>query len=522
MNESERLAAAESEIRHRIRIGEYSSAMREVQVLRARHGVTEQIFRLAGAASICGGMQDVAQQCLSQVEQLDPRLATSVLRDWARSCAEARQFSKALTLARSALSAAPDDPDCLVEFANYSLMLGRAKDAESALSRALQVRPDDPLAHEQMSRLAFQTGDADSALEHARRALALRPDSLVALRTLGDLRTTDVDDDTMAALERIDAADDQSKVHRGFALGALYEARGSAPRAFDHFCTANSAQARIAAKRALGSDQRVLRRAAQALDDHLEQIEALSARSDSPIFVVGVSRSGTTLTEQILAAHGGVSAAGEKPDLPDLAIRIARSPDLSGSPARLREELQRVADGYQTETGDGPVRQVDKQPVNFRLLPLIARMFPGARVVRMHRDPRDVCISNFASPIRPEMVFATAIDSIIDELEDFVASCELTPESGNPAVLDLVYEDLVRSPEREIRRLLDFCDLPWQQDCLRFFDNRRPVHTISAVQVRQPLHSGSIGRWKAFEPQLGPWLERLETLSARDRSSRKH
>jgi len=521
MNDSTRLAAAESEIRHRIRIGEYASAMREVQALKARHGVTEQVFRLAGAVSICGGIQEVAQQCLGQVEQLEPELARSVLRDWARSCADARQFSKALTLARSALSASPDDPDCLLEFANYSLMLGRADEAESSLVRVLQARPDDPLAHEQMSRLAFQTGNAAGALKHALRALELRPDSLVALRTLGDLRTTAVDDNLLGALERAEATDDQSRVHRGFALGGLFEARGDAARAFVHFSTANAAQARIAAGRSLGADQRALKRAADALESQLEKTSPLERQPDPPIFVVGVSRSGTTLTEQILAAHDSLVAAGERPDLPDLAIRLAATPEIAESPERLRGEFQQFVERYLAGTSTESGRQVDKQPINFRLLTLIGRLFPGARVIRMHRDPHDVCISNFASPIRPEMAFATSIDAIIDEIEDFVASCEQPRSAGKPAVLDLVYEELIDSPEREIRRLLEFCDLPWQEDCLRFFDHRRPVHTISAVQVRQPLNANSIGRWRAFETQLAPWLERLATLAKRARSTHR-
>ncbi|MGK7296175.1 MAG: sulfotransferase [Candidatus Wenzhouxiangella sp. M2_3B_020] len=510
------------QVRALIRAGRFDDALHAADALRAREGLSERVFRLAGAAAICGERQRAAGEFLARIEHLEPALAISILREWARTCAETRQVQKALALARSALEAAPSDADAGLDFARYSLMLGRAGDAESALARVVAARPDDAAVHEQLSRLYFQTGEAGRARHHALKALELDRDSLVALRTLGDLRDADLEAGLLSELadrEPDVAADDIARIHRGFALGSLYEARGNAAGAFGRYRAANRAQALRAERFDLGRDARELDAAADALAGLVGKVAAVDPVGESPavIFVVGVPRSGTTLVEQVLAAHPDVVAAGERSDVPAFAIRLAST---APGPGRAGHELRRFAERYRATVPDPQRVSVDKQPLNYRLLALIARAFPDARIVRMHRDPHDVALSNFASPIRPEMTFATSMDGICDEIERFVASCEGRTPDGL-AVLDLGYEDLVREPRPALGRLLDFCGLSPHDGCERFFDHRRPVHTISAVQVRQPLTDRAVGRWRPFAPFLEPWLPRLAALRDRDLASRQ-
>jgi hypothetical protein len=252
-------------------------------------------------------------------------------------------------------------------------------------------------------------------------------------------------------------------------------------------------------------------------------IERLRGGGDSsqlPIFVLGMPRSGTTLTEQIISSHPDVHGAGELPDLMAIAQR-----DVAGTGAVFPNNIPALdlaglgtwgadyVNGLQRRAPTAK-RITDKMPVNFLAIGLIHMMLPNAKIIHVDRNPVDTCLSCFMQ------LFSSRQDQTYDLAElgrYYVDYARLMEHWRNVlpkgAFLDVQYEDIVADQETQARLMIAFCGLDWNDACIDFHKNKRPVRTASVSQVRQPIYKSSVERWRPYEKFLGPLLDALDDLA---------
>ena len=228
-------------------------------------------------------------------------------------------------------------------------------------------------------------------------------------------------------------------------------------------------------------------------------------------------RSGTTLVEQILCGHPLVFGAGELKEVPRLVSGLSARLQVQERYPQCIDRLDQptawaLAEEYRARLarrGGAAARVIDKQGMNYLHLGLLAALLPRARVIHCRRDPRDLCLSCYFQQFR-EVNFAWDLG----DLGRYYRSYERLMDHWHAVLpvqpLDVVYEDLVANPEAVSRQMVAFCGLEWDDRCLSFYANRRPVQTMSKLQVRQPIYTTSVGRWRRYEKHLGPLLEALE------------
>jgi hypothetical protein len=239
---------------------------------------------------------------------------------------------------------------------------------------------------------------------------------------------------------------------------------------------------------------------------------------ETPVFIVGMPRSGTTLIEQVLSSHSNVHGAGELKDFCDVMDKV----DGASAGGLYMDWLLDADDEMLSRIGEGYVKRLrtldkkalritDKMPGNFFYAGLIHKALPKAKIIHSMRDPVDTCISNYSRLFNETMPFAYDLE----ELGRYCRLCDrlmahwkdVLPEG---TILDMKYEDNVADLETQARRLVDFCGLEWEDGCLAFHENKRHVKTASIAQVRQPIYKSSVARWKRFEKHIKPLRTALE------------
>ncbi|MEJ2383796.1 MAG: sulfotransferase [Xanthomonadales bacterium] len=382
--------------------------------------------------------------------------------------------------------------------------------ARAAFNDALAVKPDYAGAYHNLGNLEEQAGNRDQAAACFRKCLELEPDNHSALARLADThRFTDADDPLLGQLEEHGATSADSDLH--FALGSAYNQLGDYATAWSHFSRAN------AMDRALwppydpaGTEQRFDRIIAQTPADGPERSGGSSPRH---VFICGLFRTGSTLLEQMLAAHPEFTAIGESDffprlvarEFPDFPLGLDRVTD-----AEARAWRERHA-AYARLVARGAARLVDKRPDNFQFIGVIKTVLPAAKFIVTERDWRDVAISIYGMRLGAGQNYATDLASI----RHYIGQQErLVDHWANLLGNDLVrlrYEDLVTQPRDALGRVLENLEADWHERCLAFDTLDTTVKTGSVWQVREPLHARSIGRWKNyrthFESVFGDRLE---------------
>lgn len=250
----------------------------------------------------------------------------------------------------------------------------------------------------------------------------------------------------------------------------------------------------------------------------LRRLPRATHGSQTPVFAVGMPRSGSTLAEQILASHPAVFGAGELTwvfQLWQSAVRRRSDPwsGLIQCVDRLTaSDLEELAGEYLRPLGalsPESLRIIDKLPMNLLNLGLIALLFPNARVIYCRRDPLDTCLSCYLTDLKAGNQFSFDLRSSGHLYRHCAAMMSHWQAVLDLPILEVVYEQVVEDVEGQARRMLEFLDLPWDDRCLRFYENDRPVETASREQVRKPIYRDSVGRWRHYDAHLGPLRDAL-------------
>jgi tetratricopeptide (TPR) repeat protein len=468
---------------------------------------------------------------------------------------------------RRAAELAPEDAAVCQQLAEAHALAEDWAEAIPCCQRRVALQPQDADAHNALG-WAYQSDGRHAEAEAAyRRALELQPDHLDAWLNLGSLH------EELGALSKAEACYREAETRQPRAplplarravltrgrlpegdrdrlRFALYRPHGPLWRlnllfALAHVADGRGEHAEAAAclepANALARELRKSHGQTYDADEHARYVDrliaaftpALFARlagagdaSARPVFVFGLPRSGTTLVEQVLASHSQVFGAGELPlarramDAIPAAVDRPQDQDMTACLEALdAAALGKLACGYQEGVdallargpalADQPARVVDKMPDNYLYLGLLALLFPRATLIHVRRDVRDVAVSCWLTHFR-SIRWADDSEDLARRIRDYQRLTAHWQAVLPRPVVEVSYERLVDDFESEARRLVEACGLAWEPACLRFHETTRPVRTASVTQVRQPLYRKALGRWKAYEPYLGPLFDRLQ------------
>jgi len=484
-----------------------------------------QGWHLLGIALQRLGRHGDALRALRRAHELSPASAPT-LEALAESEFHAGYPEDALPLWERLLAARPDDATTILRTSETLNRLGRHTDALAILRNATDRHPQAGDLWMALAQTQEDVGDRDAARDAYRAALVSRPDWAFPVSGLLGLDRGKADEALVAQARNLLAQPqlpDADRALIGYELGKVLDGRGAYAEAMECWHLANAARRRMTGAGDATQFERNATRIMGVLTG--DRLRARHARWPGnpdvrPTFIVGMPRSGTTLTEQILAAHPSGHGCGELPDIA-LIARNLRAGGAAGDawPMSIDALADTALDGaaqryLRAATRDAPaeaLRLVDKAPLNFFHLGLIALLFPNAHVIWCRRDPRDIAVSVYGENFSLEERLATGLEDIGHYINLQARLMRHWQASLSLPILELEYEHLATSPEEQARRLIGFAGLPWDPACLDFHRSERGVQTPSRWQVKQPVYTRSIGRWRNYETALGPLLAVLET-----------
>ena len=432
---------------------------------------------------------------------------------------DAGNYVSAIVAYRKALKINPNHSS---SWNNLGAALEKSGDVQGALkayNKASLLDPSNAQAKNNQGVLYVETGDLDSAIESFDLAIKAQPDFVQCHYNLSSLKTYTQADPHLAMLKAISSKEaflnTPVRIQYNFALGKALEDVGDFDRSFAAYEMGNHLQHSLLPVDEAYAEHLVEGIKSTFTKEFFQIRENWKGTEQSPIFIVGMPRSGTTLLEQILSSHDSVYGAGELVELTQAINTITK---LNGKeyffekvPSLSVDQIKKIGAIYVEKVWQLSPQSTfisDKMPANFLFLGLIHLIFPNAKIIHAMRDPMDSCFSCFARLFNDSMDMTYDLETIGRYYVRYIKLMEHWQEVlPKGRILDMRYEDLVSSPQEQTRKILDFVGLPWDPNCLKFYENKRLVKTASLAQVNKPIYTSSVARWRHFAKHLKPLLD---------------
>jgi tetratricopeptide (TPR) repeat protein len=476
-------------------------------------------MRLLADIGIQLGVLEDAEFLLESAVEFDPG-NTGARIDYIHALRKRQKFARALEQAEALLRLDPGNPQFRSIHAIERMQTGDYDRALEEFDRVLARMPGDPNTLTSKGHALKTCGRADDAVAAYRQALVSQPRHGEACYSLANLKTYQFRDDELEHMQELE--DDPNlghmdRVYLAFALGKAHEDRKDFETSFRHYARGNAlkkAQSRYDADRMREEFEAQMEVCDSAL---FESRTRCGHPAPDPIFILGLPRAGSTLLEQILSSHSAVDGTLELPNVLSLSQRLRRrqiDDRRPGYPGILHEldpqEFAAFGEAFIEDTRihrQGAPLFIDKMPNNFRHIGLIHLMLPNAKIIDARRHPMACCFSGFKQLFAEGQEFSYDLEDVGRYYRDYVELMDHWDRVLPGRVLRVMHEDVVDDLEGQVRRMLDFCGLPFEESCLRYWETERNVRTPSSEQVRKPIFRDSVEQWRHYEP----WLEPLKT-----------
>lgn len=428
-----------------------------------------------------------------------------------------QKYQQSLEQAEKLIQIEPNNVAYSVAFANANLALGKYPTAVEWYDKLIAMHPRIDTFHMMRGHALKTVGDTTEAIDEYRQAYTLRPDNGDAFWSLANLKTYRFTESEIHQMEsKVDDSETPvaDRYHFCFALGKAYEALGDYSQSFSFYDRGN----RLKEDETRYSIDRMHREIQQQIDVFQEalikRLQGYGHDSPAPIFIVGLPRAGSTLLEQILASHSQVDGTFELPNILAIAHKLdgRRRIDEDGRYPGILSEMsteqckalgEKYIDDTRVFRKSAPFF-IDKMPNNFRHIGLIKTILPNAKIIDARRDPMDCCFSCFKQLFAEGQEFTYGQEQIGHYYNDYVALMNHWDQVFPGKILRVIHEDVIDDLETQVRRILDYCELPFEQVCIDFHTAKREVRTASSEQVRQPINRKGMNQWQPYEEYLAP------------------
>ena len=437
---------------------------------------------------------------------------------------EMNKHMEAIECYKSALKAAPDDGLVWAGLAHAYAQASYPEESVTAFEKAITLGAASAGVQMGFAHVLKTVGDQDRALDAYRAAIKEKPDFGEVYWSMANLKIFKLEDVEVAAMEKQledGSLSDSADVHFRFALGKAYEDKKDHDKAWYYYDTGNKANRHLVSHSPVDMELRHSEIMEVFNEKFIAEHSGNGYEAADPILIVGLPRSGSTLVEQILASHSQVEGTSELPVLSKLAATIGRyrsdNIQFPKTALDLRERdwkalgQQYMENSARHRLTDRPYF-TDKLPNNFPLIGLLHLILPNAKVINARRHPLDSCLGCYKQLFARGQTFTYDVEDLAHYYRNYDEVIQHWNRVLPGKVLDVHYEETVTDLEGQVRRILDHCELPFEEGCVNFHETKRAVKTASSEQVRQPIYTGALGKWRDYEDHLGLWIDDFKDI----------